>query len=275
MSLSQADFEYIRALVLKRSAIVLENEKVYLAETRLQTLARKEGLESIGQLLTRLRAAPHDGLHQKVVEAMTTNETSFFRDIQPFEMLRHLVIPDLLKLREKERRLTVWCAASSTGQEPYSLVMMLREHFPALATWNVSIVASDLSTEVLEKARQGRYSQMEVNRGLSAALLVKYFTRQGVEWQLKDDIRRTIDFRMINLIESWPPLPPADIILIRNVLIYFDVATKKQILAKARKVMRPDGYLFLGGAETTLNIDDAFERVEFQRSGCYKLRGAK
>lgn len=276
MALSQADFDYVRTLVQRKSAIVLETEKHYLAETRLQALARREGIESLEQLLTRLRANPHGGLPQKVVEAMTTNETSFFRDIQPFEMLKQVVLPELIKRRATERRINIWCAASSTGQEPYSLAMLLRENFPSLDGWSVSIVASDLSTEVLERAKQGRYSQMEVNRGLSAQLLVKYFVRHGMDWQIKDDLRRMVDYRMINLIEAWPPLPPLDIIMIRNVLIYFDVATKKQILAKARKLLRPDGFLFLGGAETTLNLDDAFERVEFQRAGCYRLRaGAK
>jgi len=272
VALSQADFEYVRALVLRRSAIVLENEKLYLAETRLQALARREGIDSLETLVGRLRTAPHSGLQQKVVEAMTTNETSFFRDIQPFEMLKQVVVPELMKRRATERQLHVWCAASSTGQEPYSLAMLLREHFPALASWKVCITASDLSTEVLEKARQGRYSQLEVNRGLPAQLLVRYFQRQGVEWQLKEDIRKLIDYRQINLIEAWPALPPLDVILIRNVLIYFDVETKRQILGKMRRLLRPDGYLFLGGAETTLNLDDSFERVEFQRAGCYKLR---
>jgi chemotaxis protein methyltransferase CheR len=248
VALSQADFEYVRTLVLKRSAIVLENEKFYLAETRLQAVARREGIDSLETLVARLRAAPgNNGLHQKVVEAMTTNETSFFRDVQPFEMLKQVVVPELMKRRATERQLSIWCAASSTGQEPYSLAMLLREHFPPLAAWKVRITASDLSTEVLEKARQGRYSQLEVNRGLPAQLLVKYFQRQGVEWQIKDDIRNLIDYRQINLIEAWPAMPQLDVILIRNVLIYFDVETKRQILGKAKKLLRPDGYLFLGG----------------------------
>ena len=272
MTLTQADFDYVRGLVQKRSAIVLENEKLYLAETRLQSLARREGLESVGHLLNQLRADSSNGMLQKVVEAMTTNETSFFRDIHPFEMLKKVVLPELIKQRSVERQLQIWCAASSTGQEPYSLAMLIRENFPLLAGWNVRIVASDISTQVLEKARQGRYSQLEVNRGLPAPLLVKNFQRLGVDWQIKEDLRRMVDFRLINLIESWPPMPPLDIVLIRNVLIYFDVSTKKQILGKIRRLLRPDGYLFLGGAETTLNLDDSFERTEFQRSGCYRLR---
>jgi chemotaxis protein methyltransferase CheR len=266
--LSQADFDYVRALVQKRSAIVLEDEKLSLAETRLEALARREGLDSVEQLLGRLRANPAKGLRQKVVEAMTANETGFFRDPRPFAMLKQVVVPELMKRRAAERRLHVWCAAGSTGQEPYSLAMLLRENFPGLAGWDVRIVASDLSAEALKKARRGRYSQPEVNRGLSADLLAKYFQRQGAEWQVKDDLRRMVGFCRINLIGPWPALPPLDVILIRNVLIYFDVATRRQILGKARRLLRPDGYLFLGGAETTIDLDGAFEGVEVQRGGC-------
>jgi chemotaxis protein methyltransferase CheR len=208
VALSQTDFEYVRGLVLRRSAIGLENEKLYLAETRLQALARREGIDSLETLVRQLRTAPANGLQQKVVEAMTTNETSFFRDVQPFEMLKQVVVPELMKRRATERQLTIWCAASSTGQEPYSLAMMLRESFPALASWKVRITTSDLSTEVLQKARKGCYSQLEVNRGLPAQMLVKYFQRQGVAWQIKDDIRNLIDYRQLNLIEPWPALPP-------------------------------------------------------------------
>lgn len=272
MSLTQADFDFVRTLVQKRAAIVLENDKAYLAETRLQALARREGLPSIQDLLQQLRLRPYGGLDQKVVEAMTTNETSFFRDMQPFEMLREMILPDLIRRRQSERRLNIWCAACSTGQEPYSFLFLLKEHFPSLNSWTISFTASDIATDVLEKARQGRYSQMEVNRGLPAPMLVKYFVRQGIEWQVREDLRKMISYKIINLIDPWPAFPPLDIILIRNVLIYFDVATKKQILAKARKLMHPDGYLLLGGAETTLNVDEAYERVEFRRSGCYKLR---
>lgn len=272
MALSVADCELIRKLVRQRSGIVLEEEKAYLIETRLTALARREGLDSVEDLLARFRAHPGNGLQDKVVESLTTNETSFFRDLQPFEALRQAVLPELLQRRDKDRKLYIWCGAASSGQEPYSLAILLREQFPSLASWNLHILATDLSAEILDRARRGVYSQVEVNRGLSAQLLVKYFDRRGMEWQLKEDIRRMIEFRQLNLIEPWPAMPSPDIVMLRNVLIYFDVDTKKAILGKVRRLLRPDGYLFLGGAETTMNLDDAFERVAFDRSGYYRLR---
>ncbi len=274
MPLDLPDFEFVCSLVLKRSAIVLEPEKSYLVESRLLPLARREGLASIAELVSRLRANSLNGLHQRVVEAMTTNETSFFRDLNPFEALRKVVLPEFFQRRAAERRLQIWCGASSTGQEPYTIAMVLREHFSGFSDWKIHIVATDLSTDVLARARQGRYSQLEVNRGLPAAFLVKYFQRQGTEWELKEEVRRLVEFRQLNLIDAVWGIAATDIVFLRNVLIYFDVATKKTILQKIRGVLRPDGYLFLGGAETTMNLDDAFERTNFERSGCYRIRKA-
>jgi chemotaxis protein methyltransferase CheR len=181
------------------------------------------------------------------------------------------VFPDLINRRREERRLHIWSAASSTGQEPYSVALLLSEHFPLLAGWNISLLASDLSRQVLERAREGRYSQIEANRGLPAALLVKYFEQQGTDWQLKPAIRRMVDFQEINLAHSWPPLPRMDLVLMRNVMIYFDVETKKAILSRLARLLRPDGYLLLGGAETTLNLSDSYRRVEPFKSGFYQL----
>lgn len=272
MPLNNADFEYVAKLVRDRSAIVLEAGKEYLVESRLLPLARNEGCGSVGDLVARLRAPLANGLHQKVVEAMTTNETSFFRDLHPFEVLKKTLLPELVANRGNERKLNLWCSASSSGQEPYSVALLLREYFPFLANWTVSFVATDLSREMIERARVGRYSQLEVNRGMPAPLLVKYFQRQGVEWQLKEELRKTVEFRQMNLVEAWSALPEMDIIFMRNVLIYFDVPTKKAILAKVRRLLRPDGYLFLGAAETTLNLDDGFERMQFDKASCYRLR---
>jgi len=272
-SLSKNDFEYVRDLVFKRAAIVLEAGKEYLVESRLAPLARKEKYSTLDELMAKLRSQPFNGLHWKVVEAMTTNETSFFRDGHPFEALKKSVLPELLAKREGERKLHIWCAASSSGQEPYTVAMVMREHFPMLAGWTVRFASSDISSEMLVRAQEGRYSQLEINRGLPAALLVKYFQKQGMEWQIKDELRRMIEFQQVNLAEAWPAWPPMDIIFMRNVMIYFGVETKKAILGKIRRLLRPDGYLFLGGAETTLNLDDAFERVELEKSGCYRLRG--
>ena len=274
MALGAAEFDFIRRLVLDQSAIVLDADKTYLVESRLLPLARREGLDSIGGLVGRLRGAPFNGLHQEVVEAMTTNETSFFRDFHPFEMLRKGVLPELLARRADERRLNIWCAACSAGQEPYSVGMVLREHFPQLANWNVRILASDISREMVERAREGRYSQLEVNRGLPASLLVKYFQKQGCEWQIQPSIRGMVDFTLFNLAAAWPPLPPMDIILMRNVLIYFSVETKKNILAKIRRQLKPDGFLLLGGAETTFNLDESYQRVQFDRGACYRVQAA-
>jgi chemotaxis protein methyltransferase CheR len=237
-------------------------------------IVREEKLNSISALVAQLRKRPQNGLHMRVVEAMTTNETSFFRDVAPFEGLRLHALPDLIARRASERRLRIWCGAASSGQEPYSLAMLMLEHFPALATWDVKIIATDLSQEILQRAKTGRYSQLEVNRGLPAPMLIKYFERAGLEWQIKDSVRKLVQFEELNLIRPWKGLPSCDFVFMRNVLIYFDVPTKKDILGKIRKVMRPDGYLFLGSAETTMNIDSNFNRVQLGKSSCYSIAGA-
>jgi chemotaxis protein methyltransferase CheR len=269
MTMGANDFEYVQELVRKGSAIVLEAGKEYLVESRLSTVARDEGFTSIDHLVAELRRTPANGLHRKVIEAMATKETAFFRDVHPFEALRAQLIPELMQRRQAQRQLTIWCAACSSGQEPYTIAMLLREHFPALGAWQLRILGTDLSSEVLDRAKTGRYNQAEVNRGLPTAFLVKYFRKQGVEWQVVDEIRRMVEFVELNLNEVWSRVPPCDLIFLRNVLIYFDVQTKKTILAKLRRVLRPDGYLFLGGAETTMNLDDAYQRVVFAKTGSY------
>jgi chemotaxis protein methyltransferase CheR len=255
---------------------MLEDGKGYLVQARLDSLARRLGLGSLAELVADLRrAGPRDPLREQVVEAMTTNETSFFRDVHPFDTLRTSVLPDLISRRAKEKTLRIWCGAASTGQEPYTLAMLLKEHFAGpLAGWDVKLLATDLSTEVLDRARTGRYAQIEVNRGLPVSYLVKYFTRDGSEWVLADAVRRMVEYRTLNLIEGWPPMHPPDLVMMRNVLIYFDLPTKQKILAGVRRVMRPDGYLFLGGSETTVNIDPQFARHEVGKSVCYRLASA-
>ena len=267
-----ADFEYVRDLVRKRSAIVLETEKSYLVESRLTPLARREGFGSIAEVVAKLRMSGFSTLHSKVVEAMTTNETSFFRDLQPFEALKKVVLPDLIAKRSPVRQLRIWCAACSTGQEPYTVAMLIKENFPQLSGWDIKILATDLSTQVLEKAKTGCFNQVEINRGLPSTYVVKYFERAGLNWQLKQTVREMIEFRPLNLIEAWPVLNPMDIVFIRNVLIYFDVQTKKEIFGKIKRLLRPDGYLFLGGAESTLNLDDSFVRSEIEKASVYRLR---
>ncbi len=213
-----------------------------------------------------------DDLRTKVVEALVTNETQFFRDIHPFHALETQILPRLIKKRMADRQLNLWCAASSTGQEPYSLAMLMAESFPQLASWNVRCIASDISDEVLERARQGNFRTVEVNRGLPEPLLEKYFRPEGKDWLIAESIRRQVEFRRINLIQAWPSLPPMDVVLMRNVLIYFDAETKQAILGKVRKLLRPDGYLLLGTTETTLNLDPEFCQVQFGRTACYQLR---
>jgi chemotaxis protein methyltransferase CheR len=265
------DFDFIRKLLLRASAVVLEPGKEYLVETRLAPMLRARELGSITELVARLRAPDNGGMLAEIVEALVTTETSFFRDVHPFESLRKSVLPDLIRRRAGERSLAIWCAASSTGQEPYSVAMLLREHFPELRGWNVVLLATDLSRDVLARARTGKYNQIEVNRGLPAPLLVKYFQQHGTQWQLKEEIRNLVDFREMNLAQPWPFLPRMDLILNRNVMIYFDLPTKKSILHRIAGLLRPDGYLLLGGAETTFNIHDAFRRVEALKAGFYQL----
>ncbi|MBI1853915.1 MAG: protein-glutamate O-methyltransferase CheR [Planctomycetes bacterium] len=272
MMLPNADFEYVRKLVRDRSAIVLDDGKTYLVESRLGPILQREGFASLTELVAALRSAPYHDLHRRVVEALTTNETSFFRDMPTFDALNLHVFPDLIQRRSVDRQINLWCAASSSGQEPYSIAMILRENFPILSTWVVRHIASDLNMDVLSKAKDGVFSQLEVNRGLPAPLLVKYFKKRGVDWQISDDIRRMIHFSHVNLAADWPQFPPMDVVFMRNVLIYFDVATKRSILGKIRRILRPGGYLVLGSAETTLNIDDKFERVAFPRVPFYRVK---
>jgi len=203
---------------------------------------------------------------------MTNNETWFFRDLQPFQALRTVVLPALIASRAVERRLNIWYAACSRGQEPYSIAMLLRENFPGRRNWNVRLMATDISTSVLERAQRGHYSQLEINRGLPAPPLARYFSREGMDWVISDELRRSVEFRSFNLAEPWREFPASDIVFLRNVLIYFDVETKKTILAQMRRALRADGCLFMGGAETTLNLDDRSERMPYETTDYYRLR---
>jgi chemotaxis protein methyltransferase CheR len=272
MGISLGEFDYLRDLVRKHSAISIQSGNEYLAESRLAHLAMTEGQASVAALLTQMRVKPFGPLHRKVLDAMTNNETWFFRDLHPFEMIRKKLLPELIAKRSATRRLQLWSAASSSGQEAYSLAMMIEEHFPELRTWTVKILGTDISSAILNRARSGRYSQMEVNRGLPAALLTRYFQREGLEWVVKDCIRNRVEFEPINLSAPWPSLPSMDIVMMRNVLIYFDVPVKKQILTQTRGAMKADGYLLLGGAESVLNLDDQLERVAYEKTACYRLR---
>ena len=272
MAISQPDFDYISQLAHAQAAIVLEPGKEYLVETRLGSLAQTEGFGSLEELIAKMRGARVNGLHHKAIDALTTNETFFFRDFHPFEALRTSILPSMIDQRGETRRLTIWSAACSNGQEPYSLAMLLLEHFPQLADWTVTILATDLSPTVLKRARGAEYSQLEVNRGLPANYLVKYFTQKGEKWCVNHDIKKMVEFRAMNLIHPWPVMPAFDLVFIRNVMIYFDVDTKKTILKKIRNCLLPHGYLFLGTAETTMNLDPAYQPVTFGRAVVYRAQ---
>jgi len=266
MAVSDTDFQFVRQLVRDDSALALADGKEYLVESRLASVAEREGFVSVAELVQRVRAgAP--GLRQHIVEALATHESLFFRDLHPFEALRQVIIPAALKAGAG-RRLTLWSAAAAAGQEAYSLALMMREHFPGA---HVTILATDLSQEVLARAEAGRFSQLEVNRGLPAALLIKHFVRDGRQWQLHEDVRRMVTFRQLNLAGPLSRIPPMDIVFLRNLLIYFDTQAKEALLDRVSKVLRPDGYLFLGAAETTYGLDNSYERVQVGRSICYRL----
>lgn len=249
------DYDYLRKLLKERSGLLLSADKQYLIESRLLPLARRAGLTGIGDLVQAIRNGS-DAILVEVVEAMTTNETFFFRDKIPFDHVRHTVLPELLRARESRRSLRIWCAAASTGQEPYSLAMLLKEALPP--DWRAEIVATDLSLEVLEKAKAGIYSQFEVQRGLPIQLLVKHFKQVGDVWQLNPDIRAMVRYQQANLLQDFSHFGVFDIIFCRNVLIYFDQPTKIDVFGRMQKVNEPDGFLFLGAAETVIGLTDAY-----------------
>jgi chemotaxis protein methyltransferase CheR len=272
MSLSQASFEFVRTVLRERSAHALEEDKVYLVETRLLPVARRQGFQSVEELVLHLRGRKNEKLLADIVEAMTINETSFFRDESVFIALRQYVLPDLIRQRGNLRCLNIWSASCSSGQEPFSLAMLLCQHFPALAGWNIRILASDLSQTMLTRARRGVYSDLEISRGVSAELRATYFQRREDGWHIRGDLRRMVEFRQINLSSTWPEMPLLDLVFLRNVLIYFDTPTKQRILDKVCQIIHPHGYLVLGSAESTFNLDDRFLPVSFANVSFFRLR---
>jgi chemotaxis protein methyltransferase CheR len=262
------DYEFLRKLLRERSGLDLSSEKQYLVESRLIPLARRAGLSGIAELVQKIKTGS-GALTTEVVEAMTTNETFFFRDKVPFDHLRETILPAILRTNALRRSLRIWCAASSTGQEPYSIAMCLKEIAPALAGWRVEILATDLSQGVLEKARAGIFSQFEVQRGLPIQMLVKHFTQVGELWQLNADIRAMVQHRQLNLLQDFSHLGTFDVVFCRNVLIYFDHDTKASIFERVAKVLEPDGVLLLGAAESVVGISDAFKPYP-ERRGLYR-----
>ncbi len=272
MSLSAQEFAFVSGLVRRDAAIVLETGKEYLVEARLMPLARALGVPTVSEFVNHAQRRPEPDTHRRIVDALTTNETSWFRDGEPFNRLVTMVLPDLIARRAGNRSLQIWSAACSSGQEPYTLAMVLQDSLPA--GWSFEIVGTDISTEMLSRADAGQYSQLEVNRGLPATLLVRHFERTGANWQVSPALRKTVSFRRLNLAAPLPALGPFDVVFLRNVLIYFDVETKRSVLQRVASTMRPDGWLFLGAAETTIGIDDRYERIVSGRTSAYRVRSA-
>lgn len=259
------DFDIYRDLLKERSGLSLTPDKCYLLESRLSPVAKKWGFNGLDTMTIALQGVPDKQMVKDIVEAMTTNETSFFRDQSPFERLKEIVIPYMLKTRMNNRRLRIWCAAASSGQEPYSIAMIFKELEAQFTGWRIEIVASDLSEEILSRARDGLYTQFEVQRGLPIQMLMKYFTQEGDKWRINEQIRRMVTYQPFNLLDSMTMLGQFDFVFCRNVLIYFEEKTKADILERMARQLAPDGYLFLGGAETVIGITESFKPLPNQR----------
>lgn len=259
------EFSYLAAYLKKESGLVLSENKGYLIESRLLPLARDNGLDSISALVSKMKAGAPKTLLDDVTEAMTTNESFFFRDKTPFTILEETVLPKMMETRKTAKKLRIWCAAASTGQEPYSIAMILKEWAAKLPGWRFEIIGTDLSADVLRRAKLGRYTQFEVQRGLPIQMLVKYFKQDGTDWEISADIRNMVQYRKMNLLDDFGSLGKFDIVFCRNVLIYFDQQTKGEILDRTARLLSDDGYLFLGAAETVIGITDTFKPMPGQR----------
>jgi chemotaxis protein methyltransferase CheR len=269
--LSRGNFDFVREFVAREAAIIIDDGKEYLVETRLAGLATRNGCASVNALVDQVRVGGSDSaaLRSSIIDALTTNETLFFRDLNPFDALRDHVIPAFRK-EKPGQPFTLWSAAASTGQEAYSISMLLSEHFPDLSS---RILGTDISPTVIARAREGLYQQIEVNRGLPAKLLVKYFTRSTEGWRLNPEIRRRVEFNVLNLLHSWSHLPRCHVVMLRNVMIYFDIPTRRRILQQVKNVLAPGGYLVLGGAETPVLIDPSYTPVVVGKATFYRVTG--
>lgn len=257
--MTPAEFQVIAQLVKQRSGLALTEDKMYLVESRLLPVAQRHELGDLARLVQRVRAPGADAVIADVVEAMTTNETFFFRDKTPFDHFEKVILPGLIPARAAQKSLRIWCAAASTGQEPYSLAMILKEKFPQLRDWKIDIIGTDISKEVLAKARAGTYTQFEVQRGLPIQLLVKYFRQEGQNWNISDDIKKMVQYRSFNLLDGYLSLGNFDVVFCRNVLIYFDRDTKADVLKRIAERLSGDGFLLLGAAETVIGVSDRFQ----------------
>lgn len=260
-----ADFELYKSLLYSKSGLVITPDKSYLLDSRLTPIAKKWNYPTLEIMTLQLRALPDPKLVKDIVEAMTTNETSFFRDTKPFTLFQETILPHMIQNRAAKKSIRIWCAACSSGQEPYSLCMILKDKEALLKGWRIEIVATDLSEDILDQARKATYSQFEVQRGLPIQYLMKHFTQVGETWSLKDDIKSMVKFSTFNLLDDMSRMGQFDIIFCRNVLIYFDEKTKGSILGKMEKQLEKDGFLLLGGAETVLGITDKFSPMPEKR----------
>lgn len=269
----RADFDFVRQRVRQETAIVLDEGKEYLVESRLTPVARRSGCKGLDELVDKLRRGDRRLLGD-VLDAMTTNETSFFRDESPWVALREQMLPTVVAARRPQRKLAIWSAACSSGQEAYTTAMIIRESFPELLDWDLRIIGTDISPTVLEKAREGRYIKLELDRGLPGGMQGRWFHREtDGSYRLADEIRSMVEFRKMNLATRWPLLPTFDIIFLRNVLIYFDLETKVSILQQAERHLAKDGFLLLGSGETTLNMDVKLQRASHKRAWFYRHAG--
>lgn len=275
-ALSDADLALLRRLLHERSGVVLDTSRDALLEMRLSAMAIEAGFSSLPEVLEALRTEESWGaLHRHVVEALAISETTWFRDVHLWDELRRTVLPELIARREGVRRLQFWSAACASGQEPYSLAMLLAELDPSLADWNVRLLATDFSQGILQRARAGVYTQIEINRGLPARKLVQHFEKSGDAWTLRPEIRERVEFAELNLAVPWPTLPPMDLVLMRNVLLYFEPTLRQRVLRRLVQALHPEGYLVLGSSETALTMDDSFEEVRLSRAVVYRRRGRR
>lgn len=275
MTISDADFNFLSQYIFDHSAIVLGPDKKYLVESRLGSLCHKGNLGEVSSLVRILREGTSRQLGREIIEAMATNETYFFRDIKPFDALREEILPSVIEANRTSKRMRIWCAASSSGQEPYSVAIVIKEHFPILGGWDVKIMASDISRAMVSRTQAAIYSNLEVKRGLPSSLLARYFDRLGDGWRVKTAVKALVDPFEFNLVEKWPSLGLIDVILIRNVLIYFDTPTKQLIFTSVEKAVRPGGFVMLGGSESTLGMKSSLERNKTSAAHYYTVPAAQ
>lgn len=272
MKVAAAQYAFLRDLLRKRTGVVIDDSKQYLVVARLLPIVRQRKIPSIETLIDRVRLGGDPTIERDVLSAMMTHETSFFRDRNPFETLCG-IIRDLVSRRTAERQLVFWSAACSTGQEPFSIAILLNEHFrDLLASWRIRIIATDFSEHVISRARDGVFSELETARGLPPHLLKKYFRPLQGKWSIVQECRRLVEFRQMNLIAEWPPMPACDVVFLRNVMLYFDVTTRSALVRRMRRALRSDGALFLGGAETMLGIDDGYQRCTGTGCSFYRVK---